>query len=270
MAILRHIITGAPHTYYLRCECTQAAPLLACPHARLALADILERLRIACDLRIYALVVEPQRYHLILRHQEQIVEYDQQIRARWRHITTRSTVACQTLRTRMTSLSDIMQILQQYSSRAINRLTGNRGTIWAQRYRACLLADDAALIAAIIWLHRSPGQQQDSHHAPSTLHISPPPVGQLSAEALSFGDEIPRNLAMTIPDDAVSTMHGLIASWDDDDVTSYGDALSHGWAIGRPESLIEATDRLGRRSGRGRRRRYHDLVDRLGLGVIKG
>jgi hypothetical protein len=53
-------------------------------------------------------------------------------------------------------------------------------------------------------------------------------------------------------------------------LSMYGEAIQHGWALGRPESLTDVLTRLGRGQGRGRSRSLRDLSDELGLCGVWG
>ena len=96
------------------------------------------------------------------------------------------------------------------------------------------------------------------------------PCAWIPSGAVFPADETP--LALPPPDR--DTLSELWTRWcadrDEDDQPCWDAAMPLAWAIGRPESLTEAVTRLGRQSGRGRRRRIRDLGDSLGLCGIWG
>jgi hypothetical protein len=158
-----------------------------------------------------------------------------------------------------------MQTLAQRYSRAYHARHGGRGHLWRERYHACLLADDSALIAAWAWLHRC-----GRHHGQLSRPFTPLPLRQLPDGSAVAADEAPFGLPPPPAHVGTELAQHLADNLTGDDLAMYGQALNRSWCLGRPESLVEAQARLGRDVGRGRSRRRHELNDQLGLCGVWG
>lgn len=265
----RELIAGEPHCYCVHATSALGHEIFAKGTEDGEFLDLVERMRYCLDLRIYAYLILPDSYYLILQHQGQVRDHDQVLQERWHELTGSKRILPATrLRQRFTSLTAIMQTLAQRYSRGYHQRNGGRGSIWGERYRACLLADDSAVLAAIAFLH----SHQDQALRLAPLHgdelgpfISPSPLREVAAGVITPTDEAPLG---THPP-AAETWPVLLADFldglDDDSRNDYGHALRHGWALGRPESLVPSLSRMSRSSGRGRSRQIHELNDDLGL-----
>ncbi len=60
------------------------------------------------------------------------------------------------LRLRLGSLSDFMKALNEYIARAANKESGRKGHFWDKRYGCVALLDDAALLAAMVYVDLNP------------------------------------------------------------------------------------------------------------------
>jgi hypothetical protein len=278
MSPARSELLGAPHTYHVRVRCALDHPLLAAPDEAAHLLVLIERLRLAFDVRLFAYLVMAGGFHLVLRHHTQITDPDDRLRERWVRIGGTHTVSAARLRERFGSLGGFMQTLLQRFSRDRNRRHGGGGHLWAGRYRACLLADDAALIAAVTWLEdrsqhdAAPVASSHGLHGAGagTIALATLPLRLGPDELLFTADESPPGLAPPPEVDSQRWLDRFAANLNADDRRAYGEALGSGWALGRPESLSETIARLGRSSGRGRSRQLRDLGDELGLCGVWG
>ena len=170
-----------------------------------------------------------------------------------------------------------MQTLLQRFSREWNRRHESRGHLWAGRYRACLLADDNALLAAIAWVE-SEQLHQDTRvlsSADSRSGLPPVPLASLPIRrgpdgSLFTADESPPGLSPLTSRDGRLGFREFVAQLPPADLAAYGAALSNGWALGRPESLSGLLSRIGRSGGRGRSRQLRELDDRAGLCGVWG
>ncbi|MFW5844977.1 MAG: hypothetical protein ACOCXJ_01995 [Planctomycetota bacterium] len=266
----RHQLTGPPHTYYVTAQCALRQELLAGPEAQHFL-DLVADLCRCVDGNLFAYAIDADAYHLIIQHRDQVLDADQELQRRWRSFGGAAQAAQpDRLRTRFASLGGIMQTLAQRYSRAWHQRNGGRGGIWAERYRACLLADASALLCAVAWLEY--GRAQGSLLSSRGRHQrdSDPPLALLPLREHSDGSVLTADSEglLLVPPAAEriqSLLDSFAAELDAEAYTAYEHALTHGWALGRPESLIEATARLGRSTGRGRSRRIRELDDQLGL-----
>lgn len=277
MPIGRSHLSGAPHTYLVSVRCALDHPVFAVADEAQRLLHQLDALRVAFDARIFGYRIEVDRFHLALRHQGSIGGSDDRLRARWQSVGGGTRTTPGRIRTRLASLGGLMQTLLQRFSRDWNRRHGRTGHLWAGRFRSCLLADDAALLACVAWL------EDPASHGQPTCATS---AGRSSAQAALTLANLPLRLApdgslfpaddaamgMTPPaEDALPGLFRDFArSLTAGDLTAYGAALSAGWALGRPESLSETVARLGRTTGRGRSRQLRELDDRLGLCGVWG
>ncbi len=277
MPVERRIQLGAPYAYHVSGRTALDQPLLAREGVATDALDLLERLRRAFDLRLYAYALTATGYRLILRHQGILVDSDAQLRERWALLGSRTVPPSARLRARLTSLSGVMQTFLQRLARAHNARAGTTGSIWAARYRACLLADDAAICAAIAAVGRRENDATLVAHsadrsadAPGEPMLSPPPFTATPAGEIIFADEAPRGLVARPATADGAVLSQLLDEFESPDLEAYNDALQRGWALGRPESLTDALARLDRGGGRGRRRQRHELFDSLGLCAVWG
>ncbi|MFW5845180.1 MAG: hypothetical protein ACOCXJ_03045 [Planctomycetota bacterium] len=266
-------LLGSPHCYYLTAECALAQPLLSDQNDAQELAQLIADLQQAGDLSIYALSIQADGYAMVLQHRASLHDSEDGLRARWQrfggsHVTQESVAAIQA---RLCSLSGLMQTLGGRFSRRWHERHGGRGSIWARRYRACLLADDSAILAAACWLERSSSDSVLlSRRDPLPVRIVPPAVVALVHGTVMVQDE--GVLGMLTPglDQQQKLYLRYRDSLSEEALHNYRNGFARSWAIGRPESLSEALARLGRSSGRGRSRRPHELEDPLGLCGIWG
>jgi hypothetical protein len=231
--------------------------------------------RAAFEVRLYAWSATGTRLRLVLQHLDRVPNDDAWLRRRWTAAGGASTTPSNRLHVRLTSLAGFMQTLLQRLARHHNRVQGTRGSIWGRRYRACLLGDDPSVLAASVWCEA--GDRDDERIGGSIgLEASEPPV-LLASPPLRIGpdgdwyatDEGSPGL-MPPPSTERSHWVARVAADIADDLPAYRHALEHGWALGRPESLTGALQRLGREVGRGRSRRLHDLNDHIGLCGVWG
>ncbi len=270
----RRQLLGSPHCYYLVATCVLDQPLLQDEEDARDFRDLLQALQEAADLAIYAYRIDPSGYRLVLQHREAMFDSDERLRERWGHfggrqITQESLAA---IRQRLSSLSGLMQTLGGRYSRCWHQRHGGRGSIWSQRFRACLLADDSAILAAAAWLERdaAPVVLGSRLEAPDAVDLTPPALCAVVDGAVVLRDE--GMLGVLSPSQAEQErLYGQFRDrLEDDDLQGYTHGFRKGWAVGRPESLVEALARLGRDSGRGRSRRIRELEDQLGLCGIWG
>ncbi len=277
MPIGRSHLSGAPHTYLVSVRCALGHPVFSDAEEALRLLHQLDALRVAFDARVYGYRIEADRFHLALRHQGTIGGSDDRMRARWQAIGGGLRTTPGRIRTRLASLGGLMQTLLQRFSRDWNRRHGTTGHLWAGRFRSCLLADDAALLACVAWLE-DPASHEQPACATSTGRGAGPTALALASLPLRLapdGSLFPADdAAMGMTPPAENALPGLFLSFarslTPGDLTAYGEALSVGWALGRPESLSETVARLGRSTGRGRSRQLRELDDRLGLCGVWG
>lgn len=257
MAMRRGALIGPPHIYYLTAATSWERPCFRARADREALLDLVEDLRSAWDLRLYAFAIEPDRYHLVLRHR------DDQFAASGPRDTT---------------LSGLMKTFAQRSSRAWHRRHGGRGPLWAERYRCCLLADDTALLIAVAWIDLVVAPQLPPAAASRDRlrsgggrpQLAPLPIRATADGEIYPADETPLDLPPPPPTEADRLFRHFAADLDAAQLATYGAALRQGWSLGRPESLTESLARLGRDGGRGRSRRLRELEDEHGLCGVWG
>ncbi len=243
-----------------------------------ALRELCDKIRSVFDLQIFSLRITPSSYQLIFTHLDQLLDNDDTLQDRWRNLGSRSTsIPPDRLRERMTSLGGIMQTLAQRYSRSWHHRNGGHGSIWARRYRSCLLADDTALLCAIACLE-SPDQNTAEVWSTATLHsdrstlprLAPLPLRQAPDGHTMPADEALLSLIPPLRTDNQPLLDDFMDSIDERSLYAYRTALRKGWALGRPDSLIDCLSRIGRPSGRGRSRRMRDLDDELGLCGVWG
>ena len=182
-----------------------------------------------------------------------------------------------------------MQTCCQRYSRQFHQRHQSTGQLWARRFRACLLADDTALLAAIAvcertWKHRQDQQYPPVNSADSDLslteltgnsprsastHYSCPLVVLPDGQAVP-ADTAPISWLGSVPDEARDAQDLLLDQVSETSLLEYEQALFHGWCLGLSESLHEVSARLGRPSGRGRSRQIRELDDEWGLCGLLG
>ncbi|MBA3684826.1 MAG: hypothetical protein H0W72_06245 [Planctomycetes bacterium] len=276
---LRSELLGPPHSYYVWARCALDHPVFADLADATRCLEVIERVRSAFDARVFAYAIARNGLHLVVHHHPGVPLEEPWLRQRWAMLGSLRTPPPQRIAARLTSLSGLMQTLQQRISRAVNGAHGRSGAMWAARYRACLLADDAALLAAMAWLEEDVALHDDivassrgrhGQGATSDPHLAPPPLRVGPGDQWFPTDDGPPGL--TPPADAE------LQEWVDRSNRSlpasarraYGEALRQGWALGRPESLIAVLQRIGRGAGRGRSRSLRHLDDDLGLCGVWG
>lgn len=268
----RDIVLGSPHAYYLSAASALGQPLFAAPDDRADALRVLEAVRATWDARLHAYALHAGGLHLVLALGDHRASDLAWLRARWRGGGGSPALDGERLRARLGSLSGFMQTLLQRISRGWNARHGGRGRLWAQRYRACLLADDAALLAASAWLESecASGAVASSRDGAATPRLAAPPLRIGPDEQWFAADDSPPGLPPP-PADALRPWLARISAELGPEVRAvYGAALAHGWALGRPESLAAPLARLGRSGGRGRSRQLRHLEDALGLCGVWG
>ena len=278
MPPLRQELTGAPHTYYVRVQGVLGHRLFTERGETDSLLALVERLRTAFDARIFAYLVQVDGLQIVLRHHGSLAIADDRLRARWLSIGGNPLTPVARIKQRFTTLGGYMQTLLQRFSRDWNRRHRSRGHLWAGRYRACLLADDAALLAATAWLedaethrhHAAASSRGERASAQTPVRLAQLPIRVGPDDSLFPTDDSPPGLVPASEELIPQHFARFVAQLDRGDLAAYGAALSNGWALGRPESLSESVSRLGRASGRGRSRQLRELDDHLGLCGVWG
>lgn len=272
----RTTIIGAPYTYYVAIQAAHRHALFAEPVDQEAALAGLEHVREAFACRCHALVLTHDSLHLIIHHPPLPAGNDRYLRARWVAGGGRPTVPPTRLRQRLGSLSGFMQTLLQRLSRDWNRRHGSSGSLWARRYRACLLADDSALLAAVAWVEEELGatalvsSRSLRHDAAPAVRLAAPPL-RIGPDRQWFpADDGPPGIPPPANEDLRQWLDHIANELGPEHRRAYGDALQHGWALGRPESLTAPLSRLSRGPGRGRSRRLRHLADDLGLCGVWG
>lgn len=276
MLCARQNILGHPDVYLIRLTC-------ALGHHAFAEQDdvdsLLKLLSILCEgfrVRLFAYRLDAHELTLIIRHEHDIADTDANLRKRWQTIGGRSsTMTTARLRRRLGSLEGFMQILAQRSSRNWNLRHHSRGHLWAGRYRACLLADDAALLAGIAWLECAsrPNPQassQGKHGSSLKPSLSGLPIRMTHGDLALPADEAPPGCPPPSDEDLQRCFDQYCSHFSPQCRSAYGTALTRGFALGRPESLSETIARLGRQNGRGRSRKLRELDDQRGLCGVWG
>jgi len=272
----RYTIIGAPHTYYVAIHSAFGHPVFREAADVTSALSSLELLREAFACRCHALAITEDALHIVIHHPPLAAGDDAFLRARWMAAGGRAQVTSSKLRERLGSLSGFMQTLLQRLSREWNRRHHRRGSLWARRYRACLLADDSAVLAAIAWIEEELGasalltSRHIRHDAHPTLRLAAPPL-RIGPDNQWFpADEGPPGIPPPANDDLRLWLDRIASELGAAHRRAYGEALQHGWALGRPESLTDPLSRLSRGTGRGRSRRLRQLADDLGLCGVWG
>lgn len=278
MPLVRGVLVGSPHTYLVQVSTALGVSVFDRADEAQRLLSLLARLRSAFDLRVYGYLITPDAVRLVVRHHASISDTEDRLRARWALIDGSALTTVANIKARFASLGGLMQTLLQRYSRDWNRRNRSRGHLWAGRYRACLLADDNALLAAVAWVEderlqaglrvASSADARRSTTAP--VPLAPLPIRRGPDGSLYPGDESPPGLPPLTDEDGRAGFHDWVAALPPDDLANYGVALSNGWALGRPESLTGLLSRIGRSGGRGRSRQLRELDDQLGLCGVWG
>lgn len=265
MALPRRSLLGWPHTYALGVRTALGAPILRKPAVLSVILEHMERCRTVFGLRIYALAVTPESLRLVIAHRAEVRVDESTLIERWSTLGPRSNLRGEALRERMTNLSGIMQTLLGTLSRRVNRVLDNRGSIWASRYRSCLLTDHAGLLAATAGCN---------HHQiggiPPFPTKTPLPLTEMWDGQILPQDEAPVGVLPPEPQRLPELTQQILHEIPETDYALYAHAIDHSWALGRMESLTETIGRLGRHGGRGRSRRPRDLEDELGIWGVWG
>jgi hypothetical protein len=269
----RDILLGAPHAYLITSQCVLNAPLFSDEPLRSGIAPLIETLRLAFAVRLHAFAVEPAALSLVVQHPPPAAGDELRLRERWTACGGTARIPIDRLRARLGSLSCFVQTLLQRAARLRNRTVGGRGSIFTARYRACLLADDAAVLAATTWVEaRTPdalATSRDQAAGSGLVRLATPPLRVGPDGQWYAADDGPTSL----PPPGDQERAQVLARLADDlarDLPHYDHALRRGLALGRPESLTAPLHRLGRSGGRGRRRQLRDLGDALGLCGVWG
>lgn len=277
MPLVRGVLVGPPHTYLVQVSTALGMSVFGHPGETDHLLNLIARLRQAFDLRLYGYLITHDGLRLILRHHVVVSESDDRLRARWALIQGSHLTTVSRIKQRFATLGGFMQTLLQRFSRDWNRRHASRGHLWAGRYRACLLADDNALLAAVAWveddhLHRQLRviSSADSRTTNAVVPLAPLPIRRGPDGSLFTADESPPGLSPLTDEEGRRGFRDYVAELPSADLAAYGVALSNGWALGRPESLSGLLSRIGRHGGRGRSRQLRELDDRLGLCGVWG
>jgi hypothetical protein len=278
MPLIRGVLVGSPHTYVVQVSTALGAAVFDRADEAERMLALLARLRAAFDLRLYGYLISPDGLRLVVRHHASISEAEDRLRARWALIDGSPLTTVANIKARFSSLGGFMQTLLQRYSRDWNRRNRSRGHLWAGRYRACLLADDNALLAAVAWVedaHLNSGRRvassaDDRLANHPAVPLAPLPIRRGPDGSLYPGDESPPGLPPLTDEDGRTGFRDWVAALPADDLANYGVALSNGWALGRPESLSGLLSRIGRGGGRGRSRQLRELDDQLGLCGVWG
>lgn len=277
MPLVRGVLVGPPHTYLVQVSTALGMSLFGQPGEADHLLTLIDRLRQAFDLRLFGYLITQDGVRLVLRHHVVVSESDERLRSRWALIDGSPLTTVPRIKQRFASLGGFMQTLLQRFSREWNRRHASRGHLWSGRYRACLLADDNALLAAVAWveddhLHRATRvvSSADARGVSALVPLAPLPIRRGPDGSLFTADESPPGLSPLTDQDGRTGFRDYVAELPPDDLAAYGVALSNGWALGRPESLSGLLSRIGRSGGRGRSRQLRELDDRLGLCGVWG
>lgn len=267
---------AAPHCYCVRAQCALEQALFAqADEAQLFLLH-LEEIRLCYDLRIYGYAISKNSYAIILQHQERILDRDDILQNRWQKLTgSHKFYPANVLRDRFNDLTQIMKSLNQGYSRAYHQRHGGRGSIWAERYRSCLLADDTAIIACMSWIDTQQGHIVKYPNSPSKQHtalplISPAPLREVAQKVIIPSDEAPLGTVPPLAEEWPLLLQDFFHGISNESRDIYATAISKGWALGKAESLVPCLSQLSRSEGRGRSRQLRDLNDDLGLCGVWG
>lgn len=264
----RNELLGPPHTYLIQGEAAFGRDIFSDPGER---ADFIAAWSQVCatfDLRCYGWRLQPSSYALCFRHRHHWPEPDHLLAERWAKTNRRSNLSGERLRERLSSLSGVMQTLIQQYSKRYNTRHNSKGSIWAGRYRACLLADDAAVLTTVVSIEHAPSLAS-SQQAHCSNQDGPPlarlPICELPNGSVLPLDEAPMGMVPPMLEQEQRLFDQFAEECSPEDRAIYAQAIQHSWCLGKPESLAGAMNRLGRSKGRGRSRRRRELDDALGL-----
>ena len=162
---------------------------------------------------------------LVVRHRQAPIgppTYWQRLYHEWQ---PRSRLSPERIAERISSLSLCLQSLSQELSRQRNRVTGENGGCWEARFKSCLLADDAGLLAATITV---------TNQLDATLTLHPLQRGPLDAAPLPLamlpnGDVIPadQGALLTPPETSHEELYAsLLKQFEDSDLSSSAQCLT--------------------------------------------
>ncbi len=269
--VKRSRVLGETSTSCISVRCALDQPLFAVDADRDDAVTILEQVRDGYDAALFGWCLTPSAFHLVLRLPDRLPIDDAWLRQRWQRAGGGAAIPADRLRKRLTDLGGCMQTLLQRMSRARNRRHGTRGAIWAGRYRSCQLADDAALLAAIAWIEGDLAPTAVASSRNDRIpRLTTPPIRVGPDGKWYPADECPPGLAAPEADERQRWIARVVDELGPEHRRTYGEALMHGWALGRPESLTGPLARLGRGPGRGRSRSLRHLADDLGLCGVWG
>jgi hypothetical protein len=273
----RHAIVASPSTYYVNVCAALDHSVFATNTDRAYFLSLVEELRRVFDVRVFAFALTRSQLHLLVQHREKLHESDDVLRNRWARLGSRGVPTPARLRARFSSLGGFMQTLLQRFSREWNRRHASRGRLWAGRFRAALLADDRALLAAIAWIEderhveHSLASSRNAHGSGAEpIQLAPPPLRIGPDDFIFPADESPPSCAPPVGHDHDRWLERFAAGVSHTARAAYGRALRSGWALGRPESLASVLAKLARGDGRGRGRKLRELDDDLGLCGVWG
>ena len=274
MRPVRHLVTTANSTYYCTAHSAFAHALFEEELAFALFCSGLQEIITCFDCHIFAIAVEHDRFHLVIRHRQHLPFSDEKLLQLWHQHGGSPSAAVDRLRQRGTSLGGIMQTLLQRFGRRWHSEFGGQGRLWAERYHACILADDSAIAAAAVWCDRRPAvwrlKQDRTTAEHQGIRLRAIPLNAVTDDIIVPADDAPFGLPTGNSQDSSELFTHWSSQQSDASVACYQRALCHGWAMGRPESLIESTALLGRSSGRGRSRSIRELGDDLGLCGVWG
>ncbi len=150
------------------------------------------------------------------------------------------------------ALSLLVQALGRRYVQAFNRRHGRRGTLWEGRYRSTVLAADAWLVPALVWLDSHPLRsglvtQAGPHPWTSAGHY----LGQCTLRALTVP---PQFWALgNTPFAREAAYRTLLEQGVDESQSSaLTEAAVKGWALGPPEFVAALQMQSGRRLQKGK------------------
>jgi hypothetical protein len=270
----RAAIVRAPAAYYVNTVATLGHPVFDGAREASRFLNLLEAVRAVFQARVYAYALLPSELHLVVQVRDHQDQSDATVRGRWRALAPRAIPTAARLRARLASLPGFMQTLLQRYGRERNRHRGARGRLWAARYRAALLADDCAVLAATTWLERElsapavASSRAPAGHDPVTLAAPPLRIGP--DDFIFPADEAPPGCTPPGSGSQLDCLARFADAIAPEARAAHGRALRGGWALGRPESLAGVMSQLQRPAGRGRERKLRDLDDELGLCGVWG
>jgi hypothetical protein len=258
--------------YYLQATACAGATPLAEAAEHLQFLTLLEQVRAVFQARAYAYGLRDQAVHLVLALRPHRDDSEQGLRDRWRRLSHRTPPPIGRLRQRLSSVSGFMQTMLQRFARDWNARRRRTGSMWSRRFRAVVLADDCALLAATTWIERRAGasSSRGQHDLGAPVALSSPPLRVGPGDFICPTDDAPPGCSPPPAGESDRCLERFAQTVSSPSLEAYGRALAQGWALGRAESLTGVLARLGRGGGRGRGRRLRDLGDELGLCGVWG